>query len=435
MLEHPSSEQLALYQSRALTPDGFLSIHRHIAACRECSAQCPAEESVKEDYEILMSAVTPDPHEADYHLTTAELTGYVRERLDELDSESAASHLEVCADCQHVAEELRDAIMSAPSPFVGAGFDRKQSHKGWATTFLTFGMRPLGFATLLLIVLGGVVLGWLLLRNRQAQPPTRDVRANANTTPSSSPADRASAPSPNGVQASGSTTSDPTNGPVTKPDSTNIPKAGDNVSEDIPPAVSPDLRRAIMAALTTQRLDKPRILMELGGAAGQLLGDSGNGLPFRLRSPVGKVLLEQRPIFDWQPLAGANSYLVTIADDQLNEVATSGQLTNTNWKIPIVLKQGATYSWQVTAFKDGQRITSPVMPAPQAKFRIVDRGQREELTRMKRELPNYHLGLGVLYTRVGLLEDAEREFQALLKNSPHSPVAERLLQSVRSMRE
>jgi hypothetical protein len=190
-----------------------------------------------------------------------------------------------------------------------------------------------------------------------------------------------------------------------------------------------------MTALTTQQLDKPRILTELGGATGQLLGDSGNGLPFRLLSPVGKVVLEQRPTFDWQPLAGANSYIVTIADDQLSEVATSGPLTNTQWSIPIGLKQGATYSWQVTAFKDGQRITSPVMPAPQAKFRTVDRGQREELNRMKRAMPNYHLGLGVLYTQAGLLNEAEREFEALSRDKSYSAIGAKLLKRVRSMKE
>ncbi|HEV7396688.1 MAG TPA: hypothetical protein VGN86_09290 [Pyrinomonadaceae bacterium] len=429
MLDHPSSEELALYRSRALTPDLFLSIHRHIAACEECSAQSPAEASVKQDYEILMSAVTPDPHEAEYHLTSAELSAYVNETLDDVDSESAASHLEVCADCQHTAEQLRNAILSTPLPVVGHGLEKEQSHRPWAMTFLTFGIRPLRFATLLVIMLGVVLLGWLLLRGRLAQPPTRDISANANTTPASSPADHSPAPNQNGVQASV-----PTDGSTPKPDSTNVPTPND-ISEDIPEAVSPDLRRAIMAALTTQRLEKPRILTELGGTPGRLMSDSGNGLPFRLLSPVGKVLLEQRPTFNWQPLAGVNSYLVTIADDQLNEVATSGQLTNTSWRIPIGLKQGATYSWQVTAFKDGQRIISPVMPAPQAKFRIADRSQREELGRMKREIPNYHLGLGVLYTRAGLLEDAEREFEALAKDKSQSEIGARLLKQVRSMKE
>jgi len=427
MLDHPSSEQLALYRSRALTPDLFLSIHRHITACRECSTQCPLEASVKQDYEILLSAVTPDPHEVDYHLTTAELTAYVHEKLDDVDSEAAASHLEVCANCQEAAEELRGAIPSTPLTVV-------ESHRAWPLTFLTFGMRPLRLATLVLIVLGAVLLGWLLLRGRQAQPPTRDVSANANTTdhqsvPASSPADHNPASSPNGVQASA-----PIDRPSPKPDSTDIP-TGNDYSKEIPATVSPDLRRAIMAALTTQHLDKPRILTELGGSAGRLLGDSGNGLPFRLLSPVGKVLLEQRPIFNWQPLAGANRYVVTIADDQLNEVATSGQLTNTNWRSSIELKQGGTYSWQVTAFKDGQRITSPVMPAPQAKFKIVDRSQREELKRMTRETPNYHLGLGVFYAQAGLLENAEREFEALSRDKSHSAIGTKFLQRVRAMKE
>ena len=200
-------------------------------------------------------------------------------------------------------------------------------------------------------------------------------------------------------------------------------------------SLPPHLRRAVKVALTTQRLERPAVLGEgLDATRGTLLGEGGDGSPFQLLSPVGKVIQNSRPTFSWKPLAGADGYVVTIADRNLDEVATSGTLTQTAWTAPKPLKRGGRYSWQVTAYKDGKAITSPVMPAPPAKFVVLDRASNEELNRVRRSLPDYHLGLGVLYARAGLLDEAEREFQAELKSNPRSTVARRLLQSLRDMK-
>ena len=57
----------------------------------------------------------------------------------------------------------------------------------------------------------------------------------------------------------------------------------------------------------------------------------------------------------------------------------------------------------------------------------------QDLTSLKRS--NSHLALGVFYTRAGLLNEAEREFQRLVKLNPQSELARKLLQSVRSIRK
>jgi hypothetical protein len=139
------------------------------------------------------------------------------------------------------------------------------------------------------------------------------------------------------------------------------------------------------------------------------------------------------PTFSWAPLSGASSYAVAVTDDKLNEVASSGPLTGTEWRPPAPLKRGAVYSWQVTALMDGQAVTSPELPAPQAKFMILDRASSEELRRFRAAAPRHHLGLGVLYARAGLLDEAEREFRALVEANPRSDAARKLLQKVRSM--
>src|SRR5215212_11645361 len=99
MREHPSSHQLRLYQRRALAPDLFLTVHRHISACPSCTEQCDTPAAFKQDYTNLLAALMPEPGDEPYHLTRAELAGYVARGLDAIDTESAESHLSVCAQC------------------------------------------------------------------------------------------------------------------------------------------------------------------------------------------------------------------------------------------------------------------------------------------------------------------------------------------------
>jgi hypothetical protein len=46
-----------------------------------------------------------------------------------------------------------------------------------------------------------------------------------------------------------------------------------------------------------------------------------------------------------------------------------------------------------------------------------------------------HLTIGLLYAQAGLLDDAERELQALLRANPQSTLAQKLLRSVRAKRK
>ncbi|HXD32559.1 MAG TPA: hypothetical protein VN643_15665 [Pyrinomonadaceae bacterium] len=416
MSEHPSPQQLAQYQQRALPPDLFLSIHRHLALCADCLEQCDAASRLKEDYAILLAAVSPDPSEAAYHPAHAELAGYVQKNSDSVTTELVESHLEVCDEC---TRELATLNASALSNTPASAVQMASPQVG----FLSSISWPLRLAAVLLLMLGALAAVLFFMRTTQRQPPARIERANV---PSSSPEilanQNATSTAPD-QPAKMSTTDQFADKQITNPEA------------DIPDYLSSPSRQAILSAITTQRLEKPRVLADLTGTIGNLLSEKVEGHPFHLIGPIARVVQEQRPTFRWQQLAGATGYEVTIADEKLDEVATSPRLTTTEWRSVITLKPGATYSWQVTAFKDGQRITSPRLPAPQAKFRILDGKHSEELRRLKREQPGYHLGLGVLYTQAGLLEDAEREFQALSRDRSHSAIAEKLLRSVRSMKE
>jgi hypothetical protein len=82
--------------------------------------------------------------------------------------------------------------------------------------------------------------------------------------------------------------------------------------------------------------------------------------------------------------------------------------------------------------KDGTEIKSPVQPAPEARFKVLERMKEDELKRAESSYANSHLVLGTLYAQAGLLNDAEREFRALLAANHKSTVAQKLLRDVRA---
>lgn len=185
-------------------------------------------------------------------------------------------------------------------------------------------------------------------------------------------------------------------------------------------------------ALATQRIQLPPTLAGLLGRSGRLRGASGGDIPFGLVEPVGRVVETDQPTLRWRPLSGATSYIATISDRE-NEVATSPPLSATQWTVPQPLPRDVVYTWQVTALKEGERITSPRPPAPAARFKVLAQNKAQELELARKNFAGMHLLLGNLYTEAGLLDDAEREFEALLAANPQSPVAHKLVENVRSL--
>jgi hypothetical protein len=149
---------------------------------------------------------------------------------------------------------------------------------------------------------------------------------------------------------------------------------------------------------------------------------------------VGTVTMSDRPAFRWSAFDGADTCVVRIYDADFNEVAASPWLSETSWTVTRALERGRIYSWQVTARAGAKEIISPVKPAPEARFMTLDRAKANELAEAKSASAGSHLTLGILYAQAGLLDEAERELQALLRANPQSALAEKLLRSVRAKR-
>src|SRR5215475_6107080 len=192
----------------------------------------------------------------------------------------------------------------------------------------------------------------------------------------------------------------------------------------------PVYQQMIKNALSSRRLEKPPLLAGLVRADSLYMRARDNqGVRFLVINPVGIVMLSDRPTFRWSPLEGATGYFVEVYDDKLRQIVISPQLTDTSWTAPRSLKRGEIYSWQVTAIKGGEEFISPRSPAPPATFRILDATLANELVQARRAYASSHLTLALLYTKAGLLDDAERELRKLQKDNPKSVICLSLLTS------
>lgn len=197
------------------------------------------------------------------------------------------------------------------------------------------------------------------------------------------------------------------------------------------------VREAVRRSIQLQRVQTPRALDAIAeGSTGVLMSGSAeatnNGVPFSLLAPIGKVIRESQPSLSWQPLDGAKSYTVAVVDARFRVVAQSPALNGTRWTIDQPLARGANYSWQVTALQDdGAKVISPVAPAPQAKFRVMEQSAFDEVARLESSGLRSHLARGVVYAQAGLLDEARAEFEALVTDNPRSQLARKLLNSVK----
>jgi hypothetical protein len=197
-------------------------------------------------------------------------------------------------------------------------------------------------------------------------------------------------------------------------------------AENLPPAYQELLRKT----LTSQRIERSSQLQGLTRPPSALMG-SNEKQEFSVLGPAGLVLMSDKPAFRWTRLEGASAYVVEVYDSQFRRVMTSPELTTFSWSATQSLPRGQVYSWQVKAVKDGQEVTVPRPPAPQAKFRVVEQERLDEILKARRAYGSSRLMLALLYAKAGLLNEAEQELRMLQKANPQSEIVKKLLRQVR----
>ena len=199
------------------------------------------------------------------------------------------------------------------------------------------------------------------------------------------------------------------------------------------PALSPEEQDAIQSTLSTRSMERAPVLDRLITKRGVLLGAADEQKSFAVKAPVGTTVLNDRPLFRWEAVAGASSYVVAIFDENFGKVAESPELTAEEWRPEKPLAREKMYNWQVTAHVGGKTLRSPVLPAPEARFEIAGAEVANQFEKARREHPENHLLLAVLLAKAGALDGVEAEVDALAATD--ASTARALLASVKRFRE
>lgn len=418
----------------ALTEDEAAAAAVHMADCQDCHQRFVAELNHQRGDIPFSFTLDPEFWFRDDHVDYDLLVGLADETLDQDTQEIIGIHLKTCETCR---EDVRSflAFRKTSAGEINVSYARPdyastQNLVPAAPWWRGLVTRP-SYAVAAVVLLALALLAGVIALNRKSGPLEASNNGQVNTGAERNP------------DASPSQTSETVSTPPID-DSAQIAKLNDRGGEvtidkngrvtglDNVPENS---RQYIARAALSEQIQQPDVLRRLSGQQSGLRGDDEGGKAFRLLYPLRRVVTEDRPTFRWESLSGATNYRVYVLDVNSDQVAQSEELppTQTQWKAPIPLRRGQIFLWVVTALVDGKEIVSPAASAPEVKFAILSSNDLNELNQLKKS--DSHLALGVFYGKVGLVTEAEREFQRLIQLNPQSELPRKLLQSVRNLRK
>jgi len=427
-MEHLSQKQVEDYSQQQMHASELLSVGDHLDVCEACRRRVESAMNVDSAFFALHGEAFAENGELSAHLTPEKTADYVDSNLSGESLQMVSDHLSNCEQCALAVNDLR-AFRNGIAPALDREYRPAAAtvptKSAWRERFVSlFRVSPLpAFGGAALAVLLLTVIAWLVWRT----PAEKEPQIAVGPTPSSQPSP--SAP--------------PTAPPSPQPEPERVVVAqlndgGRVVALDQEGTLSgaddlPSAYQALLAkALSTQKIEKSPQLQGLSRPPSSLMSGDNQKEQFAVLAPVGTVLLTDKPAFRWSTMEDATGYVVEVYDDQFKLVAASPQLTDATWTT--TLTRGKVYSWQVKALKDGQEVTSPRPPAPQAKFRVLDQAKANEIARAKRTHRNSHLTLALLYADAGLIREAEQELRLVRRANPNSDLARSLLRSLQSQR-
>ncbi|HKP83140.1 MAG TPA: hypothetical protein VJT69_14010 [Pyrinomonadaceae bacterium] len=414
-MEHLSSKQVEGYSLRQLPAAELLAVSDHLGACDACRSRVESNDAA---FFALHEAFSEN---GGGHLTAEQTADCVDRHLSGEALQIVNDHLSACEHCAFAVADLR-AFRNEIAPSLDRDYGPTTApvravKSGWFASLFKVAPVP-AFGGVALAILLLAAIAWIIWRT----PKENKQEVVVAPTPVSQPIpsiEPSLPPQPAPVVVAQLNDG----GSVLSLDQEGKLSGADN----LPPAYQNLLKKA----LTSQKIERSSELQGLIRPSSTLMGSDNKPREFAVVEPVGNVVLSNQPSFRWTTLEGATGYVVEVYDDQFKLVASSPELTNRSWTTS--LARGKVYSWQVKAIKDGQEVTSPRPPAPQAKFRVLDQGKANEIAKAKRAYGSSHLTLGLLYADAGLLREAEQEFRLLRRANPDSDVARNLLRQVQSL--
>ena len=433
---HLTRKQIEDYCKHHLPAAEVLLVTDHLGACEVCRTQIQAVANGDVAFFDLRSQVFEEAIENGAHLTMDEAAAYVDRHLAGEELRVVDDHLTHCDECILTVNDLREfrneiapsldreyqpqfQPRSITSPAETAHTPPSGSLGAFTARLRASLVPAFGVAALAILLLS--IIAWFAWR----KPQEREQQIANTPGPASQPTAPPQVSSPESVAPAATVVAQVTDGSGVLTLDQQGKLSG---ADELPPAYQ-DL---VKKALTSGRIEKSSQLQGLTRPSSSLMGSDNVKNDFAVLEPIGTVLLTNRPTFRWTAMDGATGYMIEVFDEKFNPVTASQPLTGLTWTTR--LPQGHVYSWQVKAMKDGQEITSPRPPAPQAKFRVLDQAKANELENARRAYPSSHLTLGMLYADAGLLREAEQEFRLLQKANPNSGLARNLLRQVQSLR-
>jgi hypothetical protein len=425
-VEHLTQKQVENYSRNNLPATELLAVSDHLDQCDLCRQRIEAGLDGEGTFFALHEQTFGDDGLSSAHLTTGQTAEFVDKNLSGEALQVVVDHLGSCEQCALAVEDLR-AFRNEVAPSLDREFRPLEvpavTASSWRERFVSlFRMSPVpafGGAALAVILL--VFVAWVVWR-----VPKKGGGEEVVVVPSPS-LQPTPAPVPSVQPEPAQVVAQLNDGAGV----VSLDQEGKlSGADDVPPGYQDLLKKA----LSGQRVEKSSQLQGLSRPSSALMGSNDPGREFSVLEPGGNVLMSDRPAFRWSRMEGATGYVVEVYDEQFKLVSSSPQVTGLTWTTPQALPRGHVYSWQVKATTDGQEITSPRPPAPQAKFRVLDQAKVNELMRAKRAYGSSHLMLGLLYAEAGLLKEAEAELRLLRRANPDSEIARNLLRQIQAIR-
>jgi len=430
LLAHPNKQQLQDYISQQLGVAELLTVSEHLDGCETCRQQLQVAMSSDLPFLSLHEGLAEELGDPAGHLTAAQTADYVDKNLAGDEKQFAVDHLSACEICQLAVADLRtfrnEIATSIDNDYQPVITHEQPAQSRWQFSRIfpvLTSPAPAFFAALMVILFGTAT--WLVWR---ATRPAAYVATSP--TPLPQPSTNSESPAPVATPSQAEVI--PVVAQLNDGNGQLVLDQEGKLSgvENLPVNYQGLLKKA----LSSGRIDKSSQLTGLSRPSSSLMGSGNQKTEFAVLEPAGNVLMSDRPTFRWTRMDGPTSYVVELYDEQFQQVATSLNITTNSWTPPQSLTRGKVYSWQVKASRDGEEVTTPRPPAPQAKFRILDQAKTNELDRAKRAYGSSHLTMGLLYADAGLLKEAEQELRLVQKANPDSELARNLLRQVQTLR-
>ena len=182
-------------------------------------------------------------------------------------------------------------------------------------------------------------------------------------------------------------------------------------------------------ALNLEEFPKPLIGLESPKV--EIRSSQKRQISFSAVYPVGEVIRENQPILRWNPVKNASLYQVSVYDENYNEVY-SKEVAGTSLKIETVLKRGEKFQWQVKAKLNDEK-QSKITSLPSI-FRVAKDEIAGKIEKIETENSSRWKKVELLFNE-GLLSEAEKTLNEILKKSPKDKLAQRYLQKIKSLKK